>query len=81
MQLFNEEEDAPQPELPVTVQLFNVLPAAPPPQMIAELPVNVQLLSVQSAAPPPSIDTLPERVQLLSVLPLAPPPEPLERLE
>src|SRR5437016_1195494 len=65
-------------ELPVTMQLFSVLPRAPPPST-AELPLNVQLFSVPPYAPPPSEAETP----LVKVNPdkLAPWAMPTQRLE
>jgi len=72
------------------MQLFSVLPNAPPPQLVAEFPA--QRAVVERAAISPAAITaniaeiveiaplaeLPVSVQLLSVPPAAPPPHPAE---
>src|SRR5216110_503322 len=57
------------------MQLFSVLPYAPPPPADDELAVSVQLFNAAETAPPPKPSTeLPLSVQLYSVPPYAAPP-------
>src|SRR5438874_607661 len=51
-------------ELAVIMQLFSVLPTAPPPRLRAELRLNVQLFRVPPPAPPPTPAELAVSVQL-----------------